>query len=167
VLRETTSRGLFGLVCPSRTSEHGGEGDCVKEGWGGEGKCDGEEKGSALLTASSCTACTAAGQYKSTTGSAVCIACQAGKFASTPGRSSCQNCNAGTYVSLTGSSVPVPSMSCKHISRGYRERRVHKGSLWSHVSRGQYFHYFSNVYYRLLCRWQNVSGNYVWSSWCR
>jgi hypothetical protein len=30
VLRETTSRGLYGLVCPSRTSERGGEGDCVK-----------------------------------------------------------------------------------------------------------------------------------------
>jgi hypothetical protein len=29
VLRETTSRGLCGLVCPSRTSERGGEGDCV------------------------------------------------------------------------------------------------------------------------------------------
>jgi hypothetical protein len=27
VLRETTSRGLCGLVCPSRTSERGGEGD--------------------------------------------------------------------------------------------------------------------------------------------
>jgi hypothetical protein len=39
VLRETTSRGLCGLVCPSRTSERGGEGDCVKEG--------GEKKGSA------------------------------------------------------------------------------------------------------------------------
>ena len=39
MLRETTSRGLSGLVCPSRTSERGGEGDCVKEG--------GEEKGSA------------------------------------------------------------------------------------------------------------------------
>ncbi len=35
-LRETTSRGLCGLVCPSRTSERGGEGDCVKEGGGGE-----------------------------------------------------------------------------------------------------------------------------------
>jgi hypothetical protein len=32
VLRETTSRGLCGLVCPSRTSERKGEGDCVKEG---------------------------------------------------------------------------------------------------------------------------------------
>ena len=38
VLRETTSRGLCGLVCPSRTSERGGEGDCVKEGGGGEGE---------------------------------------------------------------------------------------------------------------------------------
>ena len=35
VLRETTSRGLSGLVCPSRTSERGGDGDCVKEGAGG------------------------------------------------------------------------------------------------------------------------------------
>jgi hypothetical protein len=38
VLRETTSRDLCGLVCPSRTSERGGEGDCVKEGGGGEGE---------------------------------------------------------------------------------------------------------------------------------
>ena len=31
MLRETTSRrGLCGLVCPSRTSEGGGEGDCLK-----------------------------------------------------------------------------------------------------------------------------------------
>ncbi len=36
VLRETTNQGLCGLVCPSRTSERGGEGYCVKEG-GGEG----------------------------------------------------------------------------------------------------------------------------------
>jgi hypothetical protein len=36
------SRGLCGLVCPSRTSERGGEGDCVKEGGGGEGKCERE-----------------------------------------------------------------------------------------------------------------------------
>jgi hypothetical protein len=35
VLRETMSRGLCGLVCTSRTSERGGEGDCVKEGGGG------------------------------------------------------------------------------------------------------------------------------------
>ena len=33
VLRETTSRGLCGLVCPSRTSEREGEGYCVKGGW--------------------------------------------------------------------------------------------------------------------------------------
>jgi hypothetical protein len=38
VLRETTSRGLCGLVCPSRTSECGGEGYCVKEGGGEEGE---------------------------------------------------------------------------------------------------------------------------------
>ena len=37
VLREKTSRGLCGLVCPSRTDERGGKGDCVIEG--------GEEKG--------------------------------------------------------------------------------------------------------------------------
>jgi hypothetical protein len=42
VLRETRSRGLCGLVCPSRTSERGGEGDCVKEGGGEEGKCERE-----------------------------------------------------------------------------------------------------------------------------
>jgi hypothetical protein len=38
VLRETTSRGLCGLVCPSRTSERGGEGYCVKGGGGEEGE---------------------------------------------------------------------------------------------------------------------------------
>ena len=37
VLRETTSRGLCGLVCPSRTSERGGKGDRVKGG-GEEGE---------------------------------------------------------------------------------------------------------------------------------
>jgi hypothetical protein len=42
VLRETTSRGLCGLGCPSRTSERGREGDCVKEGGGGEGKYERE-----------------------------------------------------------------------------------------------------------------------------
>jgi hypothetical protein len=41
VLRET-SRGLCGLGCPSRTSERGGEGDCVKGGGGEEGKCERE-----------------------------------------------------------------------------------------------------------------------------
>ena len=40
VLQETTSRGLCGLVCPSRTSERGGEGECVKVGGGGDGKCE-------------------------------------------------------------------------------------------------------------------------------
>ena len=45
VLRETTSRGLCGLVCPSRTSGRGGEGDCVKEEGGGEGE---RERESAL-----------------------------------------------------------------------------------------------------------------------
>ena len=38
VLRETTSRGLCELACPSRTSERGGEGYCVKEGGGKEGE---------------------------------------------------------------------------------------------------------------------------------
>jgi hypothetical protein len=42
VLRKTTSRGLCGLVCLSHTSERVGEGDCVKEGGGGEGKCERE-----------------------------------------------------------------------------------------------------------------------------
>jgi hypothetical protein len=41
VLRETTSRGLCGLGCPSRTSERGGEGYCVKEGGGEEGNARG------------------------------------------------------------------------------------------------------------------------------
>ena len=36
VLRETTSRGMCGLVCPSRTSEREGKGHCVKGGWRGE-----------------------------------------------------------------------------------------------------------------------------------
>ena len=49
VLRETTSRGLCGLVCPSRTSERGGEGDCVKEGGGGEGKRERERALGLLL----------------------------------------------------------------------------------------------------------------------
>ncbi len=43
MLREMTSRGLSGLVCPSRTSERGGEGNCVKV----YRKEEGEEKGSA------------------------------------------------------------------------------------------------------------------------
>ena len=38
VLRETTSRGLCELVCPSRTNERAGEGYCVKEGGGEAGE---------------------------------------------------------------------------------------------------------------------------------
>jgi hypothetical protein len=38
VSQETTNRGLCALVCPSRTSERGGKGDCVKEGGGEEVK---------------------------------------------------------------------------------------------------------------------------------
>jgi hypothetical protein len=38
VLCETMSRGLCRLVCPSRTNERGGEGECVKEGGGEEGE---------------------------------------------------------------------------------------------------------------------------------
>ena len=34
----STGRGLCGLVCPSRTSEHGEKGDCVKGGGGIKGK---------------------------------------------------------------------------------------------------------------------------------
>ncbi len=41
VLRETTSRGLCELVCPSRTNERGGEGYCVNR------KKEREKKGSA------------------------------------------------------------------------------------------------------------------------
>jgi hypothetical protein len=40
--RDDEPRGLCGLGCPSRTSECGGEGDCVKEGGGGEGKFERE-----------------------------------------------------------------------------------------------------------------------------
>ena len=49
VLRETTSRGLCGLVCPSRTSERGGEGDCVKEGGGEDGERERERALGLLL----------------------------------------------------------------------------------------------------------------------
>ena len=38
MLSETTSRGLCGLVCPSRTSERGEKGGCVKEGRGEDGE---------------------------------------------------------------------------------------------------------------------------------
>ena len=49
MLRETTSRGLCGLVCPSRTSERRGEGYCVKEGGGEEGECERERAGEVRL----------------------------------------------------------------------------------------------------------------------
>jgi hypothetical protein len=49
VLRESTSRGLCGLVCPSRTSERGGEEDGVKEGGGGEGERERERALGLLL----------------------------------------------------------------------------------------------------------------------
>ena len=59
VLRETTSRGLCELVCPSRTSERGGEGSrtserggegyCVKEGGGEEGERERERAGKVRL----------------------------------------------------------------------------------------------------------------------
>ena len=49
VLRETTSRGLCGLVCPSLTSERGGEGDCAKEGGGEEGEREKERAGGVRL----------------------------------------------------------------------------------------------------------------------
>jgi hypothetical protein len=49
-LRETTSRGLCdGLVCPSRTSERGGEGACVKEGGGEAGERERERALGLLL----------------------------------------------------------------------------------------------------------------------
>ena len=49
VLRETTSRGLYELVCPSRTSERGGEGYCVKEGGGEEGDRERDRAGEVRL----------------------------------------------------------------------------------------------------------------------
>ena len=49
VLRETTRRGPCGLVCPSRTSERGGEGECVKDGGGGEGERERERAPGLLL----------------------------------------------------------------------------------------------------------------------
>jgi hypothetical protein len=45
VLRQTTRRGPCELVCPSRTSERGGEGYCVKEGGGKEGSVRGSVQG--------------------------------------------------------------------------------------------------------------------------
>ncbi len=49
VLRETTSRGLCGLVCPSHTNERVGEGYCVKEGGGEEGEREMERAGEVRL----------------------------------------------------------------------------------------------------------------------
>ncbi len=49
MLRETTSQGLCGLGCPSRTTERGGEGDCVKEGEGEEGERERERALGLLL----------------------------------------------------------------------------------------------------------------------
>ncbi len=51
VLREDTSRGLCDLVCPSCTSERGGEGYClsVKEGGGEEGERERERAGKVRL----------------------------------------------------------------------------------------------------------------------
>jgi hypothetical protein len=47
--RTCQSRGLCRLVCPSRTSERGGKGDCVKEGGGlgeeGESEREPERRG--------------------------------------------------------------------------------------------------------------------------
>jgi hypothetical protein len=49
VRRETTSRDLCGRVCPSHTSERGGEGDCVREGEGEEGERERERELALLL----------------------------------------------------------------------------------------------------------------------
>ena len=49
MLREMTSRGLCGLVCPSRTSERGGEGYCVKKEGGEEGERERERELGLLL----------------------------------------------------------------------------------------------------------------------
>jgi hypothetical protein len=48
VLRETRSRDQCELVCPSRTSERGGEGYCVKGG-GEEGERERERAGEVRL----------------------------------------------------------------------------------------------------------------------
>ena len=56
------SRGLCGLVCPSHTSERGGEGYCVKEG-GGE-----RETGWELLFITA--------EYKAVRGERVCLLLQ-------------------------------------------------------------------------------------------
>jgi hypothetical protein len=56
VLRGTTSRGRGGLVCPSRTSERGGEGYCVKGGGGEEGERE-RERARLIHDNSQLTAC--------------------------------------------------------------------------------------------------------------
>ena len=43
------TRDLYELVCPSRTSECGGEGYCVKEGEGEEGERERERAGEVRL----------------------------------------------------------------------------------------------------------------------
>ena len=43
------SRGRCELVCPSRTTERGGEGYCVKEGEGEEGERERERAGEVRL----------------------------------------------------------------------------------------------------------------------
>jgi hypothetical protein len=48
-LGETKSRGQCELVCPSRTSERGGEGYCVKGGGGEEGERERERAGRVRL----------------------------------------------------------------------------------------------------------------------
>ena len=49
MLRETTSRGLCDLVCPSCNSERGGEGYCVREEGGEEGEREREQAGKVRL----------------------------------------------------------------------------------------------------------------------
>ena len=49
VIRETMTRDLYELVCPSRTSECGGEGYCVKEGGGEEGDRERDRAGEVRL----------------------------------------------------------------------------------------------------------------------
>ena len=49
VLRETTSRGLYFVVCPSRTNERGEEGYCVKGGGEEEGERERERVGRVRL----------------------------------------------------------------------------------------------------------------------
>ncbi len=57
VIRETTSRGQCGLVCPSRTNECGGEGYCVKGGGEEEGERERERAGRVRRHYSLCVVC--------------------------------------------------------------------------------------------------------------